>query len=329
MTTSAPTRPLTRPLIIASRRSALALAQTGQMRARLENSLGVPVSVVEVTSEGDVDLRALTSIGGTGVFVSALRATLVSGAADIAVHSLKDLPTAPAPDLLLAAVPEREPAADVLVSSGSVPLDALPAGARVGTGSPRRAVQLAALRPDLDIVAVRGNVGTRIGKVRSGELDAVVLARAGLARLGRLDEVAYEFEPDQMLPAPGQGALAIECRAEDVELAERLRIALDHPLTRACVEAERSLLGALEAGCSAPVGALAFLDGDRLVLDAVVGGALRGRDTAGYAPERPAAAQELGAALARRLLEQGAAAEMALLTDHTGAPSTGDRMGTQ
>jgi hydroxymethylbilane synthase len=315
-----------RPLVIASRRSALALAQTGQIRARVEERFGVRVTVVEVTSQGDIDPRALTSIGGVGVFVSAIRASLDSGEADIAVHSLKDLPTAPDPKVRLAAVPPREDPADVLVAAGSASLDELPRGARVGTGSPRRAAQLAALRPDLEIVAVRGNVDTRIAKVRSGELTAVVLARAGLARLGRLAEISHEFGPREMLPAPGQGALAIECRAEDAELADRLGAAFDDPLTRTCVAAERALLATLEAGCNVPVGALAHVDGDRLVLEAVVGRSLRGSAFRPYQAGRDEVAMELGGALARDLLDRGAADA---LTDHTGASSTGDRMGTQ
>lgn len=321
-----------RPLTIASRRSALALAQTGLLRDRLRVALDARVSVLEVTSEGDVDLRALVSIGGTGIFVSALREALDDRRADLAVHSLKDLPTTSPAGLVVAAIPVREQPVDVLVAAGDVPLDALPAGARVGTGAPRRAVQLASLRPDLDIVTVRGNVDSRIAKVRAGELDAIVLARAGLARLGRLDEVAYEFSPTQMLPAPGQGALAVECRADDPELVESLRRALDDDRTRACVEAERAVLARLEAGCSAPVGALARIEGDRLVLDAVVGGALRDRLVGAYHPADSGASRELGVALAQRLIDRGAVTEMARLTartHHTGAPSTGDRMGIQ
>jgi len=316
----------TRPLTIASRRSALAMAQTSEIGRRLEVALGVPVSVLEVVSHGDVDLRDLTTIGGTGVFVSALRAALHDGSADLAVHSFKDLPVGDEAGLTIAAVPPREDPSDVLVSAGSVSLGDLPAGARVGTGSPRRAVQLRALRPDLEVVPVRGNVDTRITKVRGGELDAVVLARAGLARLGRLSEVAYTFGHDEMVPAPGQGALAIECRAADVELAEGLRAALDDAPTRACVEAERAVLAELEAGCSAPIGASAEIDGDSIVLTAVVGERLRHREAGALS-----AARHLGVRVASELLRQGAKQVMAHpATDgyHPGRTSAGPSMET-
>jgi hydroxymethylbilane synthase len=311
----------TRPLTIASRGSALAMAQTTNIGHRLEVALGIPVSVLEVVSHGDIDPRALTQIGGTGVFVSALRSALRAGSADVAVHSFKDLPVAAEPDLVIAAVPPREDPADVLVSLGSVSLAELPPGARVGTGSPRRAAQLHALRPDLEIVEVRGNVDTRIAKVRSGDLDAVVLARAGLARLGRLADVADTFTPREMVPAPGQGALAIECRADDVELTELLRAALDDAPTRVCVEAERAVLAHLEVGCSAPIGALAEIDGTSVVLTAVVGENLRHS-----ASGDPASGRELGIRVASELLRQGAGRLMATTgTDghHPGRTSTG------
>jgi hydroxymethylbilane synthase len=298
----------TRPLTIASRGSALALAQTRQIGARLSGALGIEIAVLEVLSHGDADPRALTTIGGTGVFVSALREALRERTADVAVHSFKDLPTAGEPDLVIAAVPSREDPADVLVSAGSVALQELPAGARVGTGSPRRAAQIAALRPDLEVVAVRGNVDTRIAKVREGVLDAVVLARAGLARLGRLDDVSQQFSPAQMLPAPAQGALAIECRASDIELAQLLRDALDDATTRSCVEAERAVLEGLEAGCSAPVGALATYTGDVLSLTACVGGELRYAETSPAG--EPDAARALGMRVAAELVRRGARTQM-------------------
>ena len=197
------------------------------------------------------------------MFVSAVRDAVLRGDADVAVHSLKDLPTAPAEGLRLAAVPAREDARDVLVARDGGTVATLPAGATVGTGSPRRAAQLRALRPDLVVVPVRGNVDTRVNKVVAGELDAVVLAHAGLARLDRLDAVTEVIETDQMLPAPGQGALAVECRdvEDDAALLDALRD-LDDDATRVAVTAERSLLAALEAGCSAPVGAHATVSSD-------------------------------------------------------------------
>jgi hydroxymethylbilane synthase len=217
-----------------------------------------------------VSRENLTQIGGTGVFVSALRESLSNGEVDFAVHSLKDLPTGAAPGIALAAVPARDDPRDALVARDGAKLADLPVGARIGTGSPRRAAQLTMLRSDLTCIPIRGNAGTRLAKVREGELDAVVLAYAGLARIGHTDLVSEIFEPEDMVPAPGQGALAVECRSDNTEVAELLA-AIDHAPTRAAVTAERSLLAALEAGCSAPVGAYATPTGaDRLRLDGVV-----------------------------------------------------------
>jgi hydroxymethylbilane synthase len=255
---------------VATRGSLLARTQSGLVAAALRERLDRPVELVEVRTQGDADQRTpLAELGGVGVFVTAVREAVLRGEADVAVHSLKDLPTAAAPGLRLAAVPVREDVRDVLVARDGGTVATLPVGARVGTGSPRRAAQLLALRPDLDVVAVRGNVDTRLRKVSEGDLDAVVLAHAGLARLDRLDAVTEVLEPAQMLPAPGQGALAVECRdvEDDVALLDALRD-LDDAASRAAVTAERSLLAALEAGCSAPVGAHATVtsqDGDVLV----------------------------------------------------------------
>lgn len=265
-----------RPAVIrlGTRRSALATAQSSSVARGVErlaaaSSDPVRVELVEVSTTGDESSAPLTSFGGAGVFVSRLREALLAGEVDVAVHSLKDLPTAAADGVLLAAVPRREDPRDVLVARDGLRLNELPAGSRVGTGSPRRAAQLRVLGRelgrDLEVVGVRGNVDTRIGRVAgsvassrpgSSDLDAVVLAMAGLVRLGRGGEATDVFEPQAMLPAPGQGALAVECRSGDAELAALLAGA-DHPVTRAAVEAERALLAALEAGCSAPLGALA------------------------------------------------------------------------
>jgi len=244
-------------LRLGTRRSALALAQSRLVADAVTAATGRAVELVEVTTAGDLSEQPLTQIGGTGVFVSALREAVLAGAVDLAVHSLKDLPVGPAEGLRLAAVPERADPRDLLVSRDGLRLADLPVGARVGTGSPRRAGQLRAARPDLAVVDVRGNVDTRIGQVRAGRLDAVVLAVAGLSRLGRLDEATEVLDADVMLPAPGQGALAVECRS-DTDLNGLLAV-LEHPPTRTAVTAERALLGALQAGCSAPVGALAEL----------------------------------------------------------------------
>ncbi|MEO3811268.1 hydroxymethylbilane synthase [Sphaerisporangium sp. B11E5] len=290
-------------LRLGTRRSLMATTQSQMVADRLTALTGTPVELVGVTTFGDVTKAQLSQLGGTGVFVSALRDKLIEGEIDFAVHSLKDLPTAPDPHVVVAAVPPRDDPRDALV--GPVELAGLPAGARVGTGSPRRVAQLRALRPDLEYVPIRGNADTRIGKVGSGELNAVVLAAAGLTRIGREAEIAEVFEPDDMLPAPGQGALAVECRAGDADLIELLA-ALDDPRTRAAVTAERTVLAALEAGCSAPVGAFATDAGHILNLTAAVV-ALDGtrsvrKSTAGDL----SAAMELGRELAAAMIAEGA-----------------------
>ena len=247
--------------------------------------------------------------GPTGVFATELRRALVAGEVDLAVHSLKDLPTAVYDGLVIAAVPLRADARDVLVARDGLTLGELEPGSRVGTGSPRRVAQLRALDLGLDLQPIRGNVDTRLRAVAEGRYDAVVLARAGLLRLGRADEATEVLDPIQVLPAPGQGALAVECRADDDELLAWLR-GLDHADSHLAVRAERAVLAALEAGCSAPVGALAEVaegeDGPELSLRAVVAApdgsdALRRSLTGG--PDDP---EGLGARLAAVLLEDGA-----------------------
>ena len=234
----------------------MAIAQSRQVADMITERTGRAVEIVGVTTLGDVSRAQLTQIGGTGVFVSALREALLGGEVDLAVHSLKDLPTGPAAGVMLAAVPSRDDPRDALVARDGAKLADLPPGARIGTGSPRRAAQLLGLRADLRCVPIRGNAGTRLGKVSEGELDAVVLAYAGLARIGHVGAITQVFEPDEMLPAPGQGALAVECREGDAELAALLQLVTDEA-SMAAVTAERSLLEALEAGCSAPIGAYA------------------------------------------------------------------------
>jgi hydroxymethylbilane synthase len=248
----------TRTLRIGTRASALARTQTDAIAA----ALGGSVEIVPIITEGDRSSAAIAQIGGTGVFVSALRAALLADEIDVAVHSYKDLPTAPAAGITIAAVPTREDPRDALVARDGLVLGELPIAAKVGTGAPRRVAQLRALGLGFEVVPLRGNVDTRLRKVRDGELDAVVLALAGLRRLGRADEVSEILDPIQVLPAPAQGALAIECRTSDEQVREVLA-ALDHADTRAAVTAERALLAALEAGCSAPVAALAEIaEGD-------------------------------------------------------------------
>jgi hydroxymethylbilane synthase len=250
---------------IGTRGSALALAQTRLMADALE-AAGATVEIITVTTPGDRSSAPIPQIG-IGVFTSALRDALAAGDIDVAVHSYKDLPTAPDSRLVLAAVPLREDPRDALIARDGLTLGELPAGSTVGTGAPRRVAQLAALGLGLTMVPIRGNVDTRLRKVADGELDAVVLARAGLARLGRLAEITEVLDPIQILPAPAQGALAIECRVNDMDTEHLLGSTIDDEQTRAAVTAERMMLAALEAGCSAPIGALADVVED-LVTDA-------------------------------------------------------------
>ena len=292
------------PLRLGSRRSPMAVAQSGNVARLLTERTGRRVEIVGVTTLGDVSREQLAQIGGTGVFVSALRESLLRREVDFAVHSLKDLPTGAPEGITLAAIPPREDPRDALVARNGAKLADLPAGARIGTGSPRRAAQLAVLRGDITCVPIRGNAGTRLAKVRDGELDAVVLAYAGLARIGHTDLVSEIFEPDSMVPSPGQGALAVECRADDAELTGLLAT-IDHRQSRAAVTAERGLLAALEAGCSAPVGAYAALSGTQLRLDAVVLGEKMIVREHGEADATDAA--RLGRELAARMLALGAA----------------------
>ncbi|SEI51231.1 hydroxymethylbilane synthase [Arthrobacter sp. yr096] len=280
---------------IGTRASKLALTQTQQTADRLAAVGGFPVELVHIKTEGDVKTGSLSQMGGTGVFVAALRDALLADSCDVAVHSLKDLPTGAALGLSIAATPKRVDVRDVLCARDGLTLAELPGGARVGTGSPRRAAQLRAARPDIEVLDIRGNVDTRLGRVpglsgnatdevvpgKSCDLDAVVLAAAGLERIDRLDTVSEFFATDVMLPAPGQGALAIECRTEDAPrqvgttegsngvLAQALA-ALNDDDTRLAVTAERAVLARLEAGCAAPVGAYSFRKGSMLHLEAVV-----------------------------------------------------------
>ena len=310
---------MTRTLRLGTRRSPLAMTQSGLVAAAVTAATGRAVELVEITTYGDTSQATnelVSQIGGTGLWVNSLREALLRGEVDFAVHSLKDLPTAEPERLVLAAVPEREDVRDVLLARDGHKLADLPAGARIGTGSLRRAAQLRLLRPDLEIVPIRGNIDTRAGFVSSGKLDGVVLAYAGLSRLGRIGEATDYFDPAEFLPAPGQGALAVECREDDTALRE-VFAELDHRPTRAAVVAERALLATLEAGCSAPVGGYAQVhhdDEDVLTLAGVVAsaelrdGAIQSVHGSLTGPTDEAA--RLGAELAARMLAQGAAALM-------------------
>jgi hydroxymethylbilane synthase len=301
-------------LRLGTRASQLATTQSQAVADAITAASGVPVQLVPISTEGDRSSAAIAQLGGTGVFVTAIRQALLEGTVDVAVHSYKDLPTLPEPGLTIAAVPPREDPRDALVARDGLTLGELPAGAKVGTGAPRRVAQLRALGLGLEVVPIRGNVDTRLARVVPGDLDAVVLARAGLARLGRLSAVTETLDPLQVLPAPAQGALAVECRGDD-ERARQLLATLDDAGSRACVVAERTTLAALEAGCSAPVAAYAELaegeDGPELFLRASVT-ALDGSDgVRGSTTGPPTAAERLGRELAAELLDRGAAELMA------------------
>lgn len=307
-------------LRLGTRRSTLAMTQSGHVADALR-AAGHEVELVEIVTEGDTSRASLASMGGTGVFASALRGALKAGEIDLAVHSLKDLPTSPEPGLVIAATPTRVDPRDALCARDGLTLGELGEGAVVGTGSPRRRAQLACLGLGLEFRDIRGNVETRLAMVGPGDeqLDAIVLASAGLTRVGLRDKATEFLEPIQMLPAPGQGALAVECREDDEAVFAALR-SLEDPDTRAATTAERGVLAELEAGCAAPVGALAEVveddDGPILSLRAVVAatdgsGELR-RSLTGPLGE----AEDLGRRLARTLIADGAPALADLSATH-------------
>jgi len=300
-------------LRVGTRGSALALAQSGAIADQLSAAGGGTAELIRIRTQGDVNLGPLASIGGTGVFVIEVRSRLLAGEVDVVVHSLKDLPTAAAPGVALAAVPVREDPADALCARDGLTLDTLPRGSTVGTGSPRRKAQLLRLRPDLEVRAVRGNVDTRLAMVSTGGLDAVVLAAAGLSRLGRSDAVTHRLGPEMMLPAPAQGALAVERRSADFNSSwyATALADLDDSSTRAAVTAERSLLAALEAGCTAPVGAFAEIDGGQMTLTGAVISVDGVREIRGRRTGSVADANRLGIDLAAQLIDAGAATLLA------------------
>ncbi|HZS41273.1 MAG TPA: hydroxymethylbilane synthase [Polyangia bacterium] len=297
-------------LRIATRGSALALWQAEHVRDRLralDAELRVELLVLKTRGDKIVD-RALSEVGGKGLFVKEIEEAVLDGRADLAVHSMKDLPADVPAELVIAAVPEREDARDALVvapSSSARGVDSLQPGARVGTSSLRRVCQLRARRPDLVLVPLRGNVDTRVRKLDAGELDAIVLACAGLKRLGHAERITAALSAEESLPAIGQGALAIECRAADSETRARLA-ALDHRATALAVAAERGFLARLEGDCKTPLAAHATLEGERLTIHGLVGATdgselLRER-LEGVAANGPM----LGRLLAEKLLERGA-----------------------
>ena len=295
------------PLRIATRKSPLALWQSEHVAARLRAAYpGLEVELVPMSTRGDEVLdRSLAAIGGKGLFLKELELAMQRGEADCAVHSLKDVPMELEPGFALPAILEREDAADAFVSNDFADIDALPQGARVGTSSLRRQAQLRALRPDLQLLDLRGNVNTRLAKLDSGDYDAIVLACAGLKRLGFGERIRARLDAPRWLPAPAQGAIAVESREDDAELRTLLS-ALDDADTRVRVEAERAMNRALHGSCHVPVAAFAQMDGEHLSLAGLVGSAVDGRVVRAEAQGRGDASECLGLEVAELLLAQGA-----------------------
>lgn len=282
------------------------MAQTTTVARSLENKTGVETEIIPISTQGDRSTESLSLIGGQGVFANALRDALLAGECDVVVHSLKDLPTAEIPGLTIAAVPKRADERDALCARDGLTLETLPAGARVGTGSPRRQAQLRSLYPDLEVVDLRGNIDSRLAKVTDGHLDAVILAAAGLARADRSDAVTEYLGIAGWPTAPGQGALAIEVRTGE----EKLAAVLDHKPSRTKTDAERYVLAFLDAGCSAPLGAHAVIDDGLLFLDARVyaldGSRYLTSSHALYVNDVEDPAREAAQRVADELLAQGA-----------------------
>lgn len=302
-----------RTLRVGTRGSPLALAQAARIARRLQEQCARAAVLVTMATPGDGSTAPIERLGTTGVFTSTLREALLRGDVDLIVHSCKDLPTAPVPGLQIAAFPAREDPRDALIWPGGTSLDTLPPGARIGTGSPRRAALLRATGRQLRIVPMRGNVGTRLRKLAEGEADALVLAIAGLSRLGMLDAPASPIDPSVLMPAPAQGVLAVECRSDDPTTAAQLRT-LDHAPTRAAATTERGFLAGLGAGCTVPAGALAgpapgpggepAVRVSGIIAAADGSAVIRGRVTG-------PAGDPLGRQLAHMLLQHGGAALLA------------------
>jgi len=298
---------MTRLLRIATRKSPLALWQSEHVAAALRAAhSGLDVVLVPMSTRGDEVLdRSLAAIGGKGLFLKELELAMLRGEADCAVHSLKDVPMELEPGFALPAILRRADHADAFVSNHHGNIGALPPGAIVGTSSLRRQAQLRALRPDLQLRDLRGNVNTRLAKLDAGEYDAIVLACAGLQRLGFEARIRSRMDAPQWLPAPAQGAIAIECRENDAD-TRALCAALDHAATRTCVEAERAMNRALHGSCHVPVAAFARLDGEHLQLHGLVGSAVDGRAIRAHAQGRGDAPECLGLEVAQSLQQQGA-----------------------
>jgi hydroxymethylbilane synthase len=291
---------------IGTRGSKLARWQSDWVAERLRE-LSVDVEIIEISTQGDVQsVGPIESLGGTGVFTKEIQRALLDGAVDLAVHSLKDLPTEPVPGLVLAAVPQRERCGDALICREGYGIDELPPGSLIGTGSFRRQAQLKHWRPDLRVDDIRGNVETRLRKLDDGQFDAIVLAEAGLLRLGLAERITQVLPKEKMLPAIGQGALGLETRENDAPVRQALA-ALDDTSTHAAILAERSLLATLRGGCLAPVGAWARVDDDgQLKLNAVVLDRAGAQRLEAMAAGKMEDAAELGRQAAQQLIENGA-----------------------
>jgi hydroxymethylbilane synthase len=296
---------MTKKLIFATRPSALARWQTNYIIQQLQDSIAdLECQEVVITTKGDQVIdQPLPEIGGKGLFTFELEEALRDGQVDAAVHSLKDLPTEDVPGLTIAAIPERADVRDVWICPAGHGLDDLPAGAVIGTSSTRRAAQLLANRPDLMVKPIRGNVDTRLRKVLQGDYDAIILAAAGITRLGKDEHITHYLPFEIMLPAPGQGALAVQCRADDQETIRKLAV-LDHQLTRMAVTAERAFLAALGGGCSLPVGALAIVNNERISFEGVV--AAQDGSQSIKLTNQGSDPQSLGTTLAQKAFTRGA-----------------------
>ena len=294
---------------IGTRSSPLARWQAEWVQSQLQ-ALGITVELIYITTQGDVRTGPLGQIGGQGLFTKEIQRALLSGEVDIAVHSLKDLPTAPVAGLKLGAVPLRESTGDALISNSAENLASLPSGAKVGTGSLRRRTQLLHARPDLSVLDIRGNVDTRLRKLDDGEFEAIILAEAGLTRLGLAARIRQVLPRELMLPAVGQGALGIEIRADDAS-TQAIVAPLNHAATEQAVIAERSMLAELRGGCLAPVGAWARIETGKLLLDAVVLNHNGSRKISATGQADPSAATQLGSDVAQQLHAQGAEALIA------------------
>lgn len=310
-------------LTIGTRGSKLALWQAEYIRARIEGLTGLEVHIKVVKTTGDKILDVpLAKVGGKGLFTKEIEMELASGEVDLAVHSMKDVPTELPDGLVIAAMPERVDPRDAIVSGAGYTLDSLPAGARVGTSSLRRVAQVRSLRPDVEIVDVRGNLDTRMRKAEAGEVDVVILAAAGITRMGWADRITHYVPTNEMVSAVGQGAIGVEIRADD-ELMQRICGQLADPDTMRCVSAERVVMRLLEGGCQVPIGAYARLAEDRLAMDAIVGSVDGKTILRQHLEGDPSAPEALGSAMVERLLELGAADVLAEIRDVSVTPEKG------